>query len=243
MIEDSMDFPEEKYLSQEYLRSNPTWDYEDGPWKAAFVVEILKYFRLFPQSICDVGCGSGTVLAALRHYYPESSLFGYDIAPAAQKFWSDYEKIDIHCQVGDFSKINDKHYDVLLLLDVIEHVANPFSFLIGLRGVANHFIFHIPLDLSAINILRETPILRQRNHAGHIQYYTKSIALSLLRECGYEIIHWRYSGAAFNSPHRTPKTLIASIMRRLLYFVSKDFGVRALGGETIFVLARNRMRQ
>jgi hypothetical protein len=235
-----MSLPHEKYLSHDYIQSNPTWDCEDGPWKAAYVYNILHKIKYIPSSICEVGCGSGRVLSELRCVYPEAMLFGYDIAPAAATFWKNYENMGIHFRIGDFFDLNDRDYDLLLLLDVLEHVENPFSFLTKLQGLAQYYLFHFPLDLSAINILRETPILTQRKNVGHIHYFTKNLAISLLEECGYELLYWQYSGAAFNSPHRTIKTSLASVFRRLMYFIHKDLGVRAFGGETLFVLAKER---
>jgi SAM-dependent methyltransferase len=231
--------PENKYISSDYFRQNPTWDSEDSPWKATLVSKILQASDLNPGSVCEVGCGAGRVLAELRHFYPQAKLFGYDIAPDATRFWPEHEHANIRFQFGDFFALNKEVHDIIMLLDVIEHVADPLAFLTNLRGAARHYILHIPLDLSAVAVLREKPILYQREKAGHIHYFTKNLALSLLRECGYNIVEWRYSGATFEVPRRTWKTRLASIPRGLAYALNKDLGVRALGGETLIVLAES----
>lgn len=235
-----MSSPQDKYLFQDYIRSNPTWDSEDAPWKAGFIRDILEKIGYIPSSVCEVGCGSGRVLSELRRIYSEAMLFGYDIAPAAATFWTGYESMGIQCRVGEFFDLNERSYDLLLLLDVLEHVENPFSFLTRLHGLAHYYLFHFPLDLSAMTVLRETPLLNQRKNVGHIHYFTKNLAISLLKECGYEPLNWQYSGAAFNSPHRTIKTSLALVFRRMMYSLHKDLGVRALGGETLFVLAKGK---
>jgi hypothetical protein len=79
-----------------------------------------------------------------------------------------------------------------------------------------------------------------RKKVGHLHYYTKSLALALLEDCGFEVLEWRYTGATFNVPRRAWKTRFASIARRLVYSIDKDLGVRLLGGETLAVLARPR---
>ena len=79
-----------------------------------------------------------------------------------------------------------------------------------------------------------------RRKVGHLHYYTRSLALALLEECGYEVREARYTGAAFNAPQRTWKTRAASLARRAVYALGKDLGVRLLGGETLLVLARPR---
>lgn len=233
-----MSLPYDRFVSGEYLQRNPTWHIEDSPWKAALVAEVMRDSDLRPTSICEVGCGAGGVLAELRRFYPQAELFGYDIAPDASYFWPEHEHANIYFQVGDFFALNKRTYELVMLLDVIEHVYDPFAFLSNLRGTADYYAFTIPLDLSASTVLREKPILDIRRNMGHVHYFTKNLALSLLRECGYEVIRWRYSGATFNAPQRTWKTKLASIPRWVAYTLNKDWGVRALGGETVIVLAR-----
>jgi len=235
-----MALPSDKYASNEYLRDNPTWDLEDSPWKAKKVEELLAVTGYKPRSVCEVGCGAGGVLANLRSFFPDAELFGFDIAPNAAQFWSRHTLANIHFEVGDFLELNERRFDVLLLLDVIEHLENPFDFLSRLRKHADLFIFHVPLDLSAINILRESPLLRARTKVGHIQYFTKYLALALVNDCGYEVLKCHYTGAAFTSPKRNWKTRLAALPRRLACSVNKDFGVRVLGGETLMILAQAR---
>ena len=235
-----MSSPEDRYISPDYVERNPTWHIEDSPWKAGLVREVLQSRGLMPESICEVGCGAGGILAELRRSYPRAELFGYDIAPDAADFWSEHEKAGIHFRIGDFFTLNERTYDVVLSLDVIEHVSDQFAFLSRLRDTADYHVFHIPLDLSAVSVLGERPILDKREKVGHVHYFTKNLALSLLRECGYDVVEWRYSGAAFNAPRRTLKTRLAAIPRRLIYGLNKDWGVRALGGESLVVLARGR---
>jgi hypothetical protein len=232
--------PEYRYISPDYLERNPTWHAEDSPWKAGLVTEVLQNQGLVPGSICEVGTGAGGILAELRRSYPRAELFGYDIAPDAARFWKDHEKANIHFRLGDFFELNERTYDVVLTLDVIEHVADLFAFLSRLRGAADHHVFHIPLDLSALSVLREKPLLEKREKVGHVHYFTKNLTLSLLRECDYDVVEWRYSGAAFNAPRRTLRKRLLAAPRRLFYALNKDWGVRALGGETLIVLARGR---
>ena len=229
-----------RYLSREYLAHNPTWDIEDSPWKAQRIREILVRNGIDPKSIVEVGCGAGGVLADLRRYYSGASLHGYDIAPDASQFWSQHSWANITFTIGDFLETAKAPCDLLLLLDVIEHLENPFEFLTQLRQTASRFVFHIPLDLSASTVLRETPLLRVREKVGHIHYFTKGLALELLADCGFEVTDWQYTGASLTAPRRTWATRLASVLRRMAYAVDKDAGVRLLGGETLLVLARTR---
>lgn len=232
--------PYDSYLSGEYLEKNPTWDDEDSQWKASKVLEIMQANQLDFKSIVDIGCGAGGVLAALASELSDVELHGYEIAPDASRFWSQHEDMKISFFVADFLQEKKDHYDALLLLDVFEHVPDPFEFLSLLRGRAEYYIFHIPLDLSAVSVAREKPLLHVRRKVGHIHYYTKGLALALLDECGYEIVDWSYTGASLTAPQSSWKGKMARVPRRILYSINRDFGVRLLGGDTLIVLAKAR---
>lgn len=117
----SDDVARERYTSGAYLASNPTWDQEDSPWKARLVAQMLADAGLQPQSIADVGCGAGAVLHALRGVFPAARLVGFDIAPAASRFWPQHASANIDFRLGEFAAPSaDETYDVILALDVIE---------------------------------------------------------------------------------------------------------------------------
>lgn len=229
---------EKRYLTSDYLAENPSWDSEDSPWKAKKVADILRSNNLSPSSICEVGCGAGGVLASLRANFPDIRLVGFDIAPDASCFWTKHAhaKIDFHGK--DFLEFNQEHYQLILVLDVIEHVSDPSEFLARLRNHADYFVFHVPLDLSAVSVLREEPLLHVRRKVGHIHYYTKGLILTLLQECNYKILDWCYTGVAITGPRRSWKTKLALLPRLLAYAMNKNVGVRLLGGETLMVLAK-----
>jgi cyclopropane fatty-acyl-phospholipid synthase-like methyltransferase len=231
---------EKRYSNGEYLAKNPTWDREDAPWKANQVLSILKDHKVHPASICDVGCGSGDILRCLSGNFPEASLVGFDISPQATQFWAEGTNIEgagITFHLGNFHEQNTIQYDVLLMLDVFEHVRDQFTFLEESRKHGKRFVFHLPLDLSAAGVARKTPLLNARRSVGHLHFYTKDLALETLRDCGYKIIDWRYTGASLNMPNHSLKTQFARVPRRLVYAINKDWGVRLLGGETLIILA------
>lgn len=230
--------PYESYESGDYLANNPTWDEEDSEWKAVQVLKTFDRNHLAPKSVVEIGCGAGGILASLHDALPEVEYSGFEIAPDASKFWGKHAAKKIAFSVGDFLQEQTAHFDVLLLLDVIEHVPNPFEFLSALRGRADYYVFHIPLDLSAMSVARERPLLAVRRKVGHIHYFTKGLALSLLEECGYQLIDWSYTGASFTTPQTTWKSRLARLPRRLLFGINRDLGVRLLGGDTLMVLAK-----
>jgi Methyltransferase domain len=229
-----------RYLGEDYGRANPSWDIEDSPWKVDQVVRMMRRHQLAPASIAEIGCGAGAILAGLRGHFPDTALYGFDIAPGAAGFWSRYASARIEFTLGNFFQHSHQQYDVLLVLDVIEHLGDPFDFLSRLSGHARQHIFHIPLDLSALSVMREEPLLHVRKKVGHLHYFTKGLALAMLEEAGYQVVDSFYTGAGFTAPQRGWLTRMASLPRRIVHAMAKEVGVRLFGGETLMVLARHR---
>lgn len=228
----------DRYLNGDYARKNPDWDSADASWKARKLYELLVKHDCRPATVSEIGCGSGAVLAALRRYFPQARLAGFDIAPEAARFWAGAAASGIRLELGDYLLLDEPVPDLVLVMDVLEHLGNPWEFLARLRRRARLVAVHFPLDLSAVSVLRESPLLRVRDKVGHLHYFTRGLALSLLQDSGFEIIDARYTGAAFDAPQRSLRTKAAGIARRLAYAVNRDLGVRLLGGETLMVLAR-----
>lgn len=233
---------ESRYLDGSYMSENPEWDRNDSPWKASKVFSILSKNKLQPNTICEVGCGAGDILVNLQKYLPSTNMKGYDISPQLSKFWLKHNESEggkeIEFILGDFHVENEVIFDVLLMLDVFEHVRDPLSFLENSRQYASYFVFHIPLDLSASSVFRGYPLINVRRKVGHLHYYTKELAIETLTDAGYSIIDWQYSAAYLNAPNRSLKTRILALPRRLVNLLNEDIGVRLLGGETLFVLAK-----
>jgi SAM-dependent methyltransferase len=230
---------EQRYLETSYIENNPDWDRSDAPWKADNVLSMLKAHNVTSRRVCEVGCGSGDILAIISNELPHAKFIGYDISPHLKNFWEEHSANSrVQFILGDFNKINTEVYDVLLMLDVFEHVRDPFTFLEDARNFATYFVFHIPLDLNVTTVARGYPLMDGRRKVGHLHYYTKDLALATLNDTGYEIVEWRYTGASLNSPNRSWLTRLVAPFRQLLYFFNRDLAVRLVGGDTLLVLAK-----
>lgn len=226
------------YQTGEYLEKNPTYHVEDSPWKAAQVLRMIKKHDLSPKSVCEVGCGAGEILKQLQAQLPEETqLYGYEISPQAYALAQQRENDRLHFFCEDLLTLPNPGFDLLLCLDVFEHVEDYLGFLRGLRETAQHKVFHIPLDLSVQWLWRSTPIMREREQAGHLHYFTKETALATLQDAGYEVIDWCYTPGAIANP-RSVKAKLASLPRRLLSAINQDLVVRILGGYSVLVLAK-----
>src|SRR5438874_7867432 len=91
---------------------------------------MLLQNKVAPKSVCDVGCGVGEVLRQLQENLDRECIcWGYDISPQAIELAETRASERIHFERADFGQETDKFFDLILVLDVIEHLPDYFSFL------------------------------------------------------------------------------------------------------------------
>jgi SAM-dependent methyltransferase len=225
------------YTTGAYAHRHPTWHAEDGEWKATQVLKMLARHRLSLGYVCEVGCGAGEILRQLQLRLPPQVEFtGFDISPYAIELANkgQTERMEFHC--ADFLSALTRRFDLLLCLDVFEHVEDYMGFLRRLRGRASHTVFHIPLDLSVQTVLRATPLTAVRRSVGHLHYFTKETALAALNDAGFRVEDFFYTP---NNVDR-PKSVLArwaKTPRQLAAAINRDLAVRILGGYSLLVLA------
>jgi SAM-dependent methyltransferase len=226
------------YHDGTYAKNNPSWHQQDSPWKAMQIRRIIDRNSLDPHSICEIGCGAGEILNQLsQHYVNSVEFFGYEISPQAFELCSRKAKLNLTFRLSDLLSDNTDYFDIVMAIDVFEHVEDYFGFLRKLKGKAEYKIFHIPLDLSVQAVLRSSPILDVRRSVGHIHYFTKETALETLKDTGYEIIDCFFTGGSVELPSGW-KAKLLTIPRKLAFSVNGDLAVRLLGGYSLLVLAK-----
>jgi SAM-dependent methyltransferase len=231
--------PTNVFLTGEYLQKIPQWHVEDSPWKADGVLRILERNRLSPRTVGEVGCGTGEVLRQLQLRMPPHCLFtGYDISSEAIALSRSRENDRLHCQVADVLHEPCPRFEVLLLLDVLEHQENYFSFLREIKPLAPYKIFHTVLDLSVQAVLRKDGLTKRRRLFDDLHFFTKDTALEALLDENYEILDWFYAPRARNRAVGIADA-IRQWPRALCFALHQDFAVRVLGGYSLFVLARS----
>ena len=97
----------------------------------------------------------------------------------------------LHFKLADIRQ-EDIFFDLILMLDVVEHLENYFSFLRDIKPKSHYKLFHIPLEVSVQGVLRGKIFLRNRDLHGHLHYFTKETALRTLEDIGYEVLDYSY---------------------------------------------------
>lgn len=229
------------YQSGEYLDKNPRWHAADSPWKAAQILKMIRRQNLNPVTVCEVGCGAGEILNRLHAELPATNFFGYEVSPQAYEICSAKTKERLQFRLGDLLETEER-FDLLLCIDVFEHVPDYLSFLERLRGRANRFIFHIPLDLSALSLLRPARLMKTRYGVGHLHMFTAETALAVLKDTGYETLDSFFTagGLELEKNQKRLRTVLANLPRRVLGKFSPRLAARILGGYSLLVFAKPR---
>lgn len=227
------------YRDGTYLSQNPDWHEGDSAWKARQIVDLLEGTAIDFGSVCEIGCGAGEILVQLSHHYGGKVEFdGYEISPQAHELCRPKATANVRFHLQDLLAVADARFDLVMAIDVFEHVEDYLGFLRRLRDKGTYKLFHIPLDLSVLTLLQGYPLLKWRQVLGHLHYFDKDTALASLTHAGYEIVEWRYTfGALARGGPRLRRRLV-NVPRRLLRAVNEDLAARLLGGFSLLVLAR-----
>lgn len=226
----------ECFQNADYLEKNPTWHTEDSPWKAAQISKILCDNCVHFDTIAEVGCGAGEVLLNLAKSYPSVHMTGYELSTDAFKICAPKKSKMVSFELANIAEV-DRVFDVVLCIDVFEHVEDYIGFLKSLRLKSKTHVFHIPLDISASATLRGT-FTDVRNSVGHLHYFTQETALATLRDSGYNIQDYFFTApfASDDLPVKSTISGLARYPRRLLFKLSPTFTSRLVGGCSLLVL-------
>jgi cyclopropane fatty-acyl-phospholipid synthase-like methyltransferase len=230
-----MSEPLSRYTDGGYVEATESWHDEDAKWKAAQILQMMRDWHLNPAAVCDVGCGTGGVLAYLQTHIA-ATMCGYEVSPDAVRLAVEqHPTVDV--RLGRPSE-GAGPYDLVLVLDVLEHVEDYIGFLRDLGSLGRDFMFHIPLDMTALMVLRNKPILTARSAVGHLHYFSPDTALATLRDAGYQVYAHRYTQHSFDLPARSFRNRIARMPRKIGFRFWPDATARILGGASLLVLAR-----
>jgi SAM-dependent methyltransferase len=234
---DSYPAGESIYTNGSYLaKTGGTWHVEDSPFKARWIVSMLAHHvEVKPNTICEIGCGAGGILAELQKTLPNHIAFtGYDISPQAHALSARFSNPRCQFILGD-AFADHSQYDLILVMDVIEHVEDYFSFLRHAREKGDWKLYHIPLDIHLLGTIRGDNLW---DTIGHLHLFTIETAFSALQHTGHRVVDWIFTDSAISIPSKTIRGRIANLIRIPLSKFSIKLTSRLLGGYSMLVLAK-----
>ena len=228
------------YVNGEYFKNNPDWDIADAKWKVDVIFNLLQKNNIYPKEVIEVGCGAGeNLVELLKRDSSIEKLSGYDISPQAFALANKKSSDKICFYNEDFSAKKNVTADLLLVIDVVEHVDDYYGFLRKLKSKSSYFVFHIPLDLSGRTVMKPHVMLQQRQSVGHIHYFTREMVQWALKDTGYEVIDWVYTRPVVDvEPADSVKRFIKKILRNFSFALNKEWSVKKWGGYSMMILAK-----
>jgi SAM-dependent methyltransferase len=228
----------ELYTSGDYAARNPGYHEEDSAWKAGQIAALLRRNGAATASVCEVGCGAGGVLAELQKRLPETTrLTGYEISPEGIRRCGPKANARLEYVLGDFTALATPAFDLLLCIDVLEHVEDCRGFARALRPRADLKLFHIPLELSLYKAAVPGRLLASTRRFGHIHFFNRETALDLLRGAGYTVLDSAFTPCGIACA-RTLEARLGRLPVQAVSWVSAGLAARLFGAHSLLVLAR-----
>ncbi|HOZ62615.1 MAG TPA: methyltransferase domain-containing protein [Smithellaceae bacterium] len=218
---------------------HPNWHAEDGVWKATHIYHIISKNNIIVRKLADVGCGSGGVLTELSSLMgKEIAYYGYDISKQAIELARRHGDISFSTE-DILSSENSEHFDILLAIDVLEHIPDYMNFLKRCRLKASYKIYHIPLDLSLFSILSDS-FIDGRRKLGHVQYFSFQSAIACLKDTDHVIMDYFFTdvGTYYTKQARRLNRTIANYPRQISAFFSVPLSAKIFGRYSIMVLTK-----
>jgi 2-polyprenyl-3-methyl-5-hydroxy-6-metoxy-1,4-benzoquinol methylase len=152
--------------------------------------------------ILEIGAGGGATLKWLKTLYPKAETTAVEINPALS------DELKLNADLAIIGPVNQtiaqlKTYDLILLLDVLEHLAHPTESLQKLAKLLNpegQVIVSVP-NISHLSV--SIPLLLQRRFeyqkAGildctHLRFFVESTAIKLLNDANLNVTEALISG-------------------------------------------------
>jgi len=181
------------------LKSVKTESFVRHPWEVArarIVLNFINRRKKKPKAIVDMGSGDAFIAGSVAKEYPQTTVTAIDINYKEEDL--KVLKINKSGNLAYFSDIgsiekNPYPIDILLLMDVLEHIEHPGSFINTVKNLS-------PV-LNTTQFIITVPAFQQlfSNHdkeLGHYKRYSRKELVCLLISNGFSI---KESGYFFNN--------------------------------------------
>ena len=154
----------ELYSTDEYISKNPSLHEVDSPWKIDKIIplvdEMINLCHKKQMNLLDVGGGAGLILKEVSSYIERTygvhvDKYALDLSPGMLKIQVKNNP-DAKALNEDIRKtsLSNKEIDLVLMIDVLEHVPNPIKALEELTRISKMAIFKVPLDNNVLSNTR-----------------------------------------------------------------------------------------
>jgi SAM-dependent methyltransferase len=177
-------------------------------WEGRREVVKLLIKSKRPKKILDIGCGTGETLTYIKSLFPKALLYGIDTSSKAVTFSKRRGHKNIYKASATKLPFKNQYFDVILILDVLEHIENDQLVLNEINRVLkkNGTIIITSPGLSFIWSTHDTK-------QGHKRRYTRSQIKQLAVKSGLKVNFISYFNFFFCFP-----IIIIRLLSRLKSF-------------------------
>ncbi len=199
--------------------------------------------------LLDVGCGLG-YFVKYASVFSDWEVFGSEISEQAARFAQNNLKLkNIFCGRAEELKFPLKHFDIITLWDVIEHIPNPKPLLIYLRAVLKDdgiLFIHTPnVKIQLIKAKAKKLIKGMRGGAhyleakDHVNIYSSRAIKEVLKQAGFKEIKFIHLHP-IQSVSGSKNILLKAVKNSWFYFSTFLFQITfgKINIDNLFVIAK-----
>ena len=188
---------------------NPGLHEEDSQWKTSKLCPLVDAFLVRHQKdeiiLLDVGGGAGAILSEIanlirRHQNKSVKKYALDLSPGALEIQCARNPDIVKALSEDIRKTSlvDKEVDLALMIDVLEHIPEPYRALEELKRIARFVIFKVPIEKTLWTKMADFVRGPQRKQEilasiGHVNFYTPHELRSQIERHLGRIVEFRYA--------------------------------------------------
>jgi predicted TPR repeat methyltransferase len=190
-----------------------------------FNVKRIEVLELIPKQcrrFLDIGCGTGATMQLIRERIPSAEITGVEInksirLPSSEKVISG----DVNDQNIRNILVNNSPYDCILMLDILEHLVDPWetlNFIKSLLCKEGVIILSIP-NIANLKVI--APLVFwddfKYSEAGildktHLRFFTQKSGINLVESAGLIVSRIQSTGPSKISQIKSPAGVAAYIL-------------------------------
>jgi 2-polyprenyl-3-methyl-5-hydroxy-6-metoxy-1,4-benzoquinol methylase len=197
----------EEFYSSEYKRFNDSslevqkeeLDFFNSRWEAICARCEEHFGKLEGLSVFDVGFGFAQALLCFRDRGMEAS--GLEPSPEGVEYARSQGLHIYQAGIEDFSCVGSRRFDIVTLLNVLEHLRSPAETLLNIKNKlikpGGLLIIDVPNEFNDFQTVANAEFGLKEWWVcppNHINYFSASSLSHLLADCGYNI---RYRESSF----------------------------------------------
>lgn len=183
------------YIWQTHLGNDVAFDAQYHQNKR---LEIASFFNESPGVVLDIGCGGGMTGRLIKEKFPDCKVIGIELNPNAAEHarqWldtvicEDIDALDLSNHIGS------ERIDTVMLLDVLEHLYDPWRALVRVRGWLDEHARVLASVPNIRNIANLDDLAGGHWNYGpngvlditHVRFFTRESLQRLFEETGYSV--------------------------------------------------------